>query len=401
MDALFIIPALISPNVNDKIVPAIAKMVERNTLLMYSSQIRSAALRRYANIFKTATSESILADIDKLITINESQKSNPPGWNAYFGGDTRNRQAQQPGFMDAINASVSGEMKKQDWSKSISNVVGSGATSGEGDGKAGLSQMVDKTHIEVPKGIHFYNSVSLEPTYLEIPVEMKVDVLGIGGRSDRIIRIGMKCIPYKLEGVEDIKNAIEESKVRHIIQGYFSRQFERIAKKYLPSRWAVFSGKSSTGDHIKDMIMGPSSEDLADPGTLKQLMDPRHSSKWSTLTVFSTYDFEDTELKDNLMRYRDMVKGGWGDMVVINEPRESIHFCTQKMLACYEMQFSYLKQVMNLDNVLDYREISRWTKPFHSVRPLKSVFEMATCPACEEKFKKNQLIDRINNIIKG
>ena len=51
MDAMFIIPALVSPNVNERLVPALAKTIERNTILSYYGSIRMALLHKY----RTAT----------------------------------------------------------------------------------------------------------------------------------------------------------------------------------------------------------------------------------------------------------------------------------------------------------------------------------------------------------
>ena len=47
MDALFIVPCMVSPNVNENIVPALTKMIERNILLNNSSLFRDAALKKY------------------------------------------------------------------------------------------------------------------------------------------------------------------------------------------------------------------------------------------------------------------------------------------------------------------------------------------------------------------
>lgn len=46
MEALFVVPTMVSQNVNPKLIPAICKMVERNILLLNSSTFRSAAFKK-------------------------------------------------------------------------------------------------------------------------------------------------------------------------------------------------------------------------------------------------------------------------------------------------------------------------------------------------------------------
>ena len=93
-------------------------------------------------------------------------------------------------------------------------------------------------------------------------------------------------------------------------------------------------------------------------------MSARTASYWSTLAILSTFDFKEDELGEFLSSYRDLVSGGWGDMVVVNDAKESVHFCTTKMMACFEWPMAYIKTILNLSNVLDYSEVSRWSKPF-------------------------------------
>ena len=94
-------------------------------------------------------------------------------------------------------------------------------------------------------------------------------------------------------------------------------------------------------------------------------MNARQGTAWSTVVCLSTFDFDDEDLKESLTNYRWLVQAGWADILIVNEPKESVHFCTAKMNACYELPFAYMKQVMNLSNILDYSEIQRWNKPFH------------------------------------
>lgn len=47
MEALFIVPAMVSPQVNEKLIPALSKMIERNILLNNASLFKKAAMIKY------------------------------------------------------------------------------------------------------------------------------------------------------------------------------------------------------------------------------------------------------------------------------------------------------------------------------------------------------------------
>ena len=47
MDALFIVPTMVSPNVNERLVPALAKMIERNILLTNHASFRAVMVRNF------------------------------------------------------------------------------------------------------------------------------------------------------------------------------------------------------------------------------------------------------------------------------------------------------------------------------------------------------------------
>ena len=48
MEALFIVPAMVSPQVNEKLIPALSKLIERNILLNNGSLFKKAAIEKYA-----------------------------------------------------------------------------------------------------------------------------------------------------------------------------------------------------------------------------------------------------------------------------------------------------------------------------------------------------------------
>jgi hypothetical protein len=355
MDALFVIPTLVSPNVPDRLIPGISKMVERNIVLTYSSTIRIAALRKYAHIFKSSTVEGALSE----------------GPNSQSGGNT----GIGVGYSDEDGFNV--DLKT---SFDPSTLTGS---SREIEGSDKIKK-ISANDIELPRGISFFNTVSLEPTYLEIPINQKKGLMGFTGTSERWIKIGFKCIPYRLEGMTDIKNAIINNRQ---VKNYVRRRFDTFVKKNFKS--GMYTGRKSSGDIVTDVIAGPSIEDLSNPNILASVMNTREPSRWTSLSMFTTFDFEDSELKEIMTQYRQIVKSGWGDIVIINENRESVSFCTTKMLACYEFPYNYLRQIMNMDSAMDYRELKSGTRPFNIV-PLRTAFKESIRQVSETSdFKVN------------
>jgi hypothetical protein len=290
--------------------------------------------------------------------LNEA-KQNPPGVTPNFTTPAKFAQSitqVQPVAIDLSKAAMAGKAGDET--------------------KLSPHKISKDSDMEVPKGISFYTSVSLEPTFLEIPLEMKRDITGFTGTSMRVIRIGVKCIPYNINGVSNIKNAILDSKNRTKIEGYWKSKWGSIRKRiWGTNERSVYKGATSTGNQVRDVLMGPSSYELSNPGILMTLMDPRSPSRWTTMTLFSSNDFSEGELTDTMNDYRSIVKAGWGDMVVVNSEKESIYFCMQKLMACQEIPFAYLRKIMSMDDIFDYREVSKWTRPFNFVSARGSMFE--------------------------
>ena len=363
MEALFIIPALVSPNVPERLVPGLAKLVERNMLLTYSSSIRNAAMRRYANLLTTATTESV---VDEFL--------NEASYSSKTGKDPRGE-----------TSSSSFEIDK--------DLISPGSGSSKEIGYTPVTAKPDS--VELPRGITFYTNISLEPTMLEIPIEVNRYPLGVfGTKSEKIIRIGMKCVPYTFDKVKDIKNAIKNPASKRMARSKFGGFVNRLTPKIRKKYENVYRGKETTGNLLQDVMIGPSSDELANPRILSKLMTPRASSRWSSLVIFTTFDFQDSELKELLKNYQQYVKQGWGDIIVVNEDRESISFCMQKMMACQEVPYTYLRKMLSLDDVLDYKEISRYTKPFR-LTSLRTAFrESCGIEVSGEDIDINELFEK-------
>jgi len=341
MDALFIIPTLISPNIeNTKFIPAIAKVVERNTLLANSGAIKLAVLNKYTGFTKTVRSET-------TTTKTKYDKENKlQGYEVTSSTD--------PVF-DPTAAVVNATQK------TIENLPKRSVSSRDEETLKTNVNTSQVDTIEHPKGISFFHMVGLEPTYMTIPIGMKSSMLG--GDSVRTITIGIKSVPYTITNVDNIINLMKDIKSMSVIKRFFFSKWNSIKGKIPFTKWnKLFRGEKTGGSN--DIIFSPNSQYLGNPKKLLKMMSVRDSTAWSTMTVLSNTDFESEDLKNTLRDYKLLVKGGWGDLVVLNEDTEKIHFCTQRMKACYTLPFAYLKNAMNLTNILDYDDISRSSKPW-------------------------------------
>ncbi len=373
MDAFFVVPALVSPNVNPRLVPALCKTIERNLILSHHASFRLALLRKYGG--RAVTEEGAQPSLREQVLPKREMT-------------LREEVLHEGDPFDAFAKGVTGEL-----TKTVIDVGGMGREaqpgSQEKDVLGAKTSTATKDAIEYPKGIVFFNQIGLEPTYLQVPVLMKQSGIRKFGTSSRVLTVGVKCVAYQLDGVSNLTALIKDMRGRSEVERWFKKKFYGVVSKIpLTIPKAIRSHGVRGGqkaplmskkkgpvkyDIKKDVLFAPRSEVLANPKKLQKMMNVRRASSWTTVTVFSTVDFSEMDLKENLKMYKDISKSGWGDLVIVNEAKESSHFCTSKMGACYEMPFSYMRNIMNLDNVLDYAEVSRWNKPFR-MAPLRAAF---------------------------
>lgn len=405
MDAFFVVPALISPNVNPRLVPAICKTIERNIILTHYASIRLALLRKYGS--RAVVEESGVVDLRSEVLSNWT-KSSTLKQEVLSEGPKLSDVSKIPKPVAVAGAEVAkvalGKNKEYPGSKE-SDILGSKASTAAKDA------------IEYPRGITFFNQIGLEPTFLQIPVTMKKSGGLSRGLASRVLMVGVKCVAYQVDGVDDLTALITDYKGRSEIKRWFMKRVYNVLTKIpftIPrsirkhgtrggQKAPSFKTKRTPGtieyDIRKDVIFAPDSETLAKPRELSKMMSVQKPTTWSTVTVLSTVDFEDKELRDTLLMYRDLAKAGWGDLVIANEAKESSYFCTTKMGACYEMPLSYMRNIMNLDNVLDYAEVSRWNKPFR-IAPLRKALTEGTNPD-NQVTKPEAVLFEMNNIIRG
>lgn len=364
MEALFIIPAMVSPNVNPRLVPALSKMIERNIIITNSAVFRTAALRKYSGFFKTARSESTTTYKDALQYITEAKGG---------GGDKK-----PVATLKDINKAIGGAYGAYE------RIL---PKPREELPKGPI--LTEPEKIEVPHGIQFFTTISLEPTALTIPISIKSGLFG--GQGERVITIGVKCLPYAIKGVDNIISMMKYVKSMSVLQRYFFAKWNTIKSKIpYTIQSEVRKGLRTEEGLGTDIVFAPNSTQLSKPNVIRKLMSVRKAAYWSTLAILSTFDFKDSDLKEMLKSYRDLVAGGWGDVVVVNDAKESVHFCTTKLSACFEWPMAYIKQILNLSNVLDYSEVSRWSKPF-SVTSISSVLRDNTTETLSDKINSKIL----------
>lgn len=358
MDAIFIVPAMISPNVNERIVPPLVKMIERNIILNNYASFRIAALKRYTGWFKTATlrasteedsDDELLQEKKKSSTKSDSEKDSPES------------------------------TKGEKWLKRVKKMYGT-ATGVSSKDKAVFQK---EKEVEIPKGIVFFNAVSLEPTYLVIPIEQKAGLYS-KEKTETNIHIGVKCVPYMVKDVKDIVSMMEQLRNKDIVRAQFFRLWNSVKGKIpLTKGWWIRHGYRGGAtprilpkpgeptereyEKLLDIVFSPSSKQLSNPRFLKKLMTSKSTSWWSTLSVLSIDDFKGTELQDNVSDYKRLVAAGWGDIIIDNFNDGSVYFCTQKLGACYQMSYRMMKQALMASDIFDYTEIKSYRSPFSRV----------------------------------
>ena len=353
---MFLIPSLISDEVPTKLVPAICKLIERNILLNYSSVFRDAAVLKYLGPDK-----GLLQDACQII----------------------DRVKELTSLLEADEDSSTEKPRRPTGSSNY------GGSSKEGDKWSGKPETKSKDQIEIPRGISFYDTISLEPTYLEIPLQGRTRA-GSADEITKIIKIGMKCIPYKLDNTTDILQLMDAAKTRSYVKTLYMKKIARLKK--------FFGGAPrDPKDRITQILNTISTaNELANPRYVAKLMGSGFAVNWSFLTVFTSYDFSDKKLRDLLLTYRDMVNGGFGDIVVVDDTKNVISFCTQRLLSCNQLDLDYLKEVLKLDNIIDadlFKKSSASSPMFPGrILPVSKIFESTCIPCSKNKEHINEMM---------
>lgn len=393
MDAFFVIPAMVSPNVNERIIPALVKMIERNIVLENHNSIKLAIYKKYGTSRYTTESSKSLKSIKNKVMLKEGPKYNLPksGGSSIIGG----------GVGDIVGA--------------VTDVLGA-QRPGTGPRDRDTPEPIakGKDSLEYPRGIGMYHTVGLEPTYLMIPMEVKSGLFT--GTASRMFLVGFKCVPYYVENIGSIVELLKDFRNISVIEGWFKKKVRNLIGRIpftIPRQIRVhgarggeaasaFSDEPKKYDIVQDIIYAPSSDTFSNYKALAKYMSGKTRTVWSTMIIFSNKDFNDMDPREVMKLYYHMSKNGLGDIIIVNEAKETASFCTRKMGACFELSFAYLRNQKIMDNnVLDYSEVSRWTtKPFHYT-PLNKAL-MDNCNVLQDSIRnvsKKQLLEKLEAII--
>jgi hypothetical protein len=523
MEALFMVPALASPQVNEKLIPALAKLIERNILLNNASLFRKAAGLKYERkgAWKQVQEDSIpvmvisdgfisendsyMHQLGKLVLeaksdeyINNMDREMQGLKHRYNNSKDNDERKKLARDMYELNRKLGDVSVKNDANKIKSNeIIGNRDTSiiqakqkdaeleqkraelaarikqqedmnknsenqntemkrkndveikklqadiawGEKEKgykirdyrdknkKSGLEQkklkgeiadrkddiaqsrtsqsaeadVFDYKHtfskpddLEHPTGVRFFTQISLEPTYIDIPIKI--------GRMENketfIVRVGVKCVPYVLDDVNSIVNLLNYSKNIGFVERLFKNAIRKINTKiWFTKARAINKGRYIDPDKaVTSVIYSPNRFELTNAETLAKSFTNRDSSSWSTMIILSSFDLEDNDhLVSLISNYRKLTKYVIGDIIITNETKESAYFCTPRMNHCQEIPFDYLKKVLNLKDVLDYSEASRasaWKKE-------TSAKDTKLSAAVTESVNYKAVTDKVNDILKG
>ena len=419
MDALILVPTLVSPNVNPRLIPAIGKLLERNILLNNSAIFRKAVIKKYSS-FMSMFRDDYIPIMNYESILNEMYLLEAPGTKQSDSDlqkerdrirkqkedaeDRRRSQKAQDLDMKAKELSYK-ELKDKNkhigWGKALMPLDMNVKTK-EMELLGAKKVFVEPEKIEVPQNIVFFSTVSLEPTYMEIPIENTIRPFS-KETSERIIKIGIKVIPYAMRNVSDVVNFMNVSRNKTLVQKMFDKSLRKLLINLPFTHWrGIYKGNADKYDKTrlfsrKEVIdpdilfFSPSRAETFSAGKLKNKLSMVNPTSWSTAVILSAFDFTEREVTDNLRAYSILSKYAWGDIVVVDEFREVVSFCGQKSLTCQAFQIDYLKQILNMANVLDLSVVSRMSKPFSSVS-LKDVVV--------KESAVNRIEKRIMNIIR-
>jgi len=364
MNALFIVPALVSGNVNERLIHPISKLVERNIILNNAGTFRQAMMLKASLLYRIPfISDAEIGDLEEYELVEAKEKDEKD--DKPFSISSSITKSMRPAGIDMGR-------KRQD------------------------SHKGSLEDVEFPTDITFFNQITVEPTMLSIPVDRKF-LLGGGGADT--MTVGVKVIPYRAGNVKDIINLMKSTRGEKMLENWWNRKMRDIIRRipFTPER-ASFKGEKGNSP-VLDLLYTPSAKHLSKPRKLAQSIKAGGPSPWTTMLILSVNDFKEEDLKDNLREYGKLVKRGFGDMVVVNEVKESAYFCLQKWQACTEFPFAHMKQILNVSNVLDYQEISKWSRPFGGgTRSIGNVLRESE----DKHFKPSQsdlLAGRINRLI--
>ena len=228
--------------------------------------------------------------------------------------------------------------------------------------------------IQDPGGVTFFRQISIEPTFMDIPISVKRSAEK-GDNYYMEIRVGVKCIPYFVDDVTNIVFLMREAKFMGTIERLFKNAVRSINKRvwFTKARSINKGGYVDPREAVNTIKYTPSRKEMENTRRVSKMFSTNKSPNWTTMIALSSFDLTDKELSDFIRNYKRMTEYVIGDIIIVNETKESAYFCTVRMNSCQELSFAYLRKILNMENVLDYNAVARQANPWKSeARPRKS-----------------------------
>jgi len=385
MYTVVIIPMLVSHNITDRLVPLLAKLIERNIAITHTQDLKEALEYKLSTKPQSDIWKWLKALGSDIVTSSEenNKKISYKTPTSFMDGENDVNYI----YMNDINDSSS-------LLEGVNKLLGKEIDLlREADDKPDFADIKDK--IEIPKNVNFYANITLEPTVVNVPVKITYiekdaqdqfdaksgkrvplsEPKDIKYIVDETIPIGFKCMPYKLEGTESsLYDLLHFALSQNKISGWFYRSIEKtkrfITRKIIFSKnwWDALSVRGLRRPNYEDVSLlyfSPQISGLS-PKKLAKILDQKKHKPWTAATVFSSLDF-DTEKSREIVdkgMYRTMVKNSFGDILIVDESKEILYMCMEKTLSCTYIGFDTLKSIVQADGVLEYADVSRKTSPF-------------------------------------
>lgn len=174
------------------------------------------------------------------------------------------------------------------------------------------------------------------------------------GTVQRRIIIGAKCAPTIVEDLTNIFDFMEMTRSRWSLSGYFQKIFTRTYNSIMSKLPAVYKRFPSV------LVNSPTVFEFGDADFLSRKLARGDSSSkpanWGTVTIFSRRDFDENTFEKNINAYGALVKGGWGDMIIVDDDEETVYMCIARDRSAYPIKYGHIKTSFNLEDILDDRD---------------------------------------------
>jgi len=427
MDTIFIVPTLVSPSVPENMIPAIAKLVERNILTNYYGVIRRAVQIHITREKLTESSSSYMkwkkdkvdyefdikaqerliqaekdknmssvgnksknmqrlkmkmqqSTLDNLTTRRDANNANISAYEEKRNAEQKNKRDDEVSATSDKRSRQKDDLNYKRDQKDKPKERKSGVVISDKGADYKINTIDVEKNTETVKGIEMYATISLEPTVAVFPINIKRKD---NAEIERTFKVGIKCVPYtitnEMADLVTYMTKVSNSKwAYNFINRYVIKKFNKLKKRIILSRaWRTKTGRNTPGESpTKDVLYSLDVDDIRNATKLsKKFKGPSSNIMWTSLLVLDMSDFDSNDNKAETEKiftsYRKLASIGWGDMVILNSESEIINFCSLSLLHCVKYPLSYLKKILNVRDIIDFSEINRSSKMF-SMSPYRS-----------------------------